>query len=120
MSNTDVSQILKELQEDKLKNDTIGKIIRHLNNELVIRYKKEYKKLFKILLDEKNYPVAILCSCPFNKSGVASSLILAALDVNLEDMAMDYRCDLESANFGLMLPSDKESISSLSLAQNKF
>ncbi len=49
-----------------------------------------FKKMFEILLEEKNYPVLMFCSIGKERSGIAAALVLAALDVNEDQIMQDY------------------------------
>jgi protein-tyrosine phosphatase len=49
-----------------------------------------YIKLFDILLNEDNYPIVMNCDWGKDKSGVASALILSALDVEWEQIVEDF------------------------------
>lgn len=49
-----------------------------------------YIKMFDILLDTNNYPVLIDCSSGSERSAVASALILAALDIDVDQILSDY------------------------------
>jgi protein-tyrosine phosphatase len=49
-----------------------------------------YTKLFDILLDEKNYPMVMNCYLGNDRTGIASALILAALDMDWEQIVDDF------------------------------
>ncbi|MDR0506167.1 MAG: tyrosine-protein phosphatase [Dysgonamonadaceae bacterium] len=49
-----------------------------------------FMKMFDILLEEDNYPVIFFCSQGKDRSAIAASLILAALDMDKETIINDY------------------------------
>ena len=57
-----MEEILQGIQEEKIKSDTIYRLVEQMNRELVINYQKEFKKLFTVLLDRTHYPVVIHCT----------------------------------------------------------
>jgi len=56
-------------------------------------------KMFDILLDENNYPILFFCSLGSDRSAVASALILAALDIDLDQIVGDYLQNNEQIDF---------------------
>jgi len=56
-------------------------------------------KMFDVLLDEDNYPVLIYCSSGRDRSAVASALILAALNVDSDQIVNDYMLNNEQIDF---------------------
>jgi len=54
-----------------------------------------YIKMFDVLLDEGNYPVLVYCSSGRDRSAVASALILAALNVDSDQIVNDYMLNNE-------------------------
>jgi protein-tyrosine phosphatase len=63
-------------------------------------------KMFDILLDENNYPVLIHCSMGSDRSAVAAALVLAALDIDLDQIISDYMLTNEQIDFNLFIPKD--------------
>ena len=66
-------------------------------------------QMFDILLDTNNYPILFDCSSGSERSAVASALILAALDIDLDQIISDY-----------MLINDKEQTDLSSYFSNFF
>ena len=87
----DMEDILKGIQEQKIKSDTVYRMVERMNRELVMNYQHEYRQIFDILLDSANYPVVIHCSSGKGRTGIASALILASLGVNSDIIMEDYR-----------------------------
>ena len=77
-----MEDILRGIQEQKIKSDTVYRMVERMNRELVMNYHHEYRQIFDILLDSANYPVV---------TGIASALILASLGVNSDIIMEDYR-----------------------------
>lgn len=87
----DMEEILKGIQEQKIKSDTVYRMVERMNRDLINNYTKEYRKVFDILLDRNNYPAVIHCSSGKGRTGIVSALVLAALDVNEDIIMEDYR-----------------------------
>jgi protein-tyrosine phosphatase len=62
-----------------------------------------YVKLFDILLNEKNYPVVVNCTTGKDRSGIATALILSALEVEWEQIVNDYLLSDDLIDFNSML-----------------
>lgn len=122
-----MENILREIQEGKIKTDTIYRMVESMNRELVKNYQKEYKQMFDILLDKENYPVILHCSSGKGRTGVASALILASLGVNPDIIMEDYRLSNEYFNipkaskYAYKLPAySQEAITTLFSAKEDF
>ena len=63
-------------------------------------------KMFNVLLDRDNYPVLFYCADGSSRTSVASALILAALDINIDDIINDYMLTNEQIDFSSLIPSE--------------
>lgn len=64
-----------------------------------------FTQMFDILLNESNYPLVIYCSLGSDRTGVASALILAALDINQEQIIKDYLVSNDQLNYTGQFPN---------------
>jgi protein-tyrosine phosphatase len=62
-----------------------------------------YTKLFDILLDEKNYPIVMNCYIGNDRTGIASALILSALDIDWEQIVEDFLLSDELIDYNSVL-----------------
>jgi protein-tyrosine phosphatase len=65
-----------------------------------------YMKMFDILLDENNYPVLMHCNMGSDRSAVASALILAALNIDTDQIVNDYLLSNDRIDLNLFIPKD--------------
>lgn len=82
--------ILKNVLEEKITPDTIYRLVERINRDIVLKYQKEIKEVFTLLLDEKNYPAVIQCTTGKDRTGIISALILSSLGVNEDVIMEDY------------------------------
>ena len=123
----DMEDILKGIQEQKIKSDTVYRMVERMNRELVMNYHHEYRQIFDILLDSANYPVVIHCSSGKGRTGIASALILASLGVNSDIIMEDYRLSNDYFNipkaskYAYQLPANsQEAITTIYSAKEDF
>ena len=124
----DMEYILKGVQEQKIKSDTVYRIVEQMNRELISNYTKEYRRIFDILLDKNNYPVVIHCSSGNGYIyGIVSALVLASLGVDEDIIMEDYRLSNDYFNipaasrYAYQLPArSQEAITTLFSAREDF
>lgn len=86
-----MGKILNGIREERIKCDTVYRMVERMNRTLIGRYTKEYRQIFDILLDRKNYPVVMHCSSGKGRTGIVAALVLATLGVNEDIIMEDYR-----------------------------
>ena len=123
----DMQYLLSDIKEGRIKTDTIYRVVEQMNRKIVTNYQKEFRKIFDILLNKKNYPVVIHCSSGKGRTGIASALILAALGVNDDTIMEDYRLSNDYFNipsaseYAYNLPSrSQEAITTIFSAKEDF
>ena len=119
--------VLKALQKNKIKTDTIYRMVEQMNRDLIIKNRAEFKLLFHALLNKENYPVVIHCSSGKGRTGISVALILTALGVNSDDIMQDYRLSNvyfnipKATRYAYKLPvQSQEAITTLFSAQEGF
>lgn len=119
--------IIEELRKGSIDNDSINSLLLRMNRELVTYYRGEYRQMFSVLLEEKNYPVVIHCTSGKGRTALASALILAALGVSDDQIMEDYRLSNRYFNipgfssYAYNLPSrSQEAITTLFSARESF
>ena len=60
-------------------------------------------KMFDVLLEEKNYPILFHCSLGKDRSAIAAALILAALEVDQDQIISDYLLSNDQINFNSLV-----------------
>jgi len=122
-----MQEIVAGVQDRSIRSDTVYRIVERMNRELITRYTPEFRKIFDLLLNEDNYPVVIHCTTGKGRTGVVSALILAALDVNEDNIMEDYRLSNDYFNipqasgFAYNLPvRSQEAITTLFSAREDF
>ncbi len=122
-----MEKILQGIREEKIKTDTIYRLVERMNRELVTNYQKEFKELFTVLLDRSNYPVVIHCTSGKGRTGIVSALLLAALGVNEDVIMEDYRLSNDYFNipkaskYAYKLPiNSQEAITTIYSAKEDF
>ena len=106
--------ILKGVQEQKIKSDTVYRIVEQMNRELISNYTKEYRRI-------------IHCSSGKGRTGIVSALVLASLGVDEDIIMEDYRLSNDYFNipaasrYAYQLPArSQEAITTLFSAREDF
>lgn len=122
-----ISHLLQEVQTGKIRQDSICEAIEEVNRKLMTCCKREFRQMFDLLLDRKNYPMIIHCASGKERTGVASALILASLGVNDDIIMADYQLSNQFFNLSNLskeahrLPATmQETITTLFSARENF
>lgn len=121
------NDVLKELRDGRIRNDSIYRLMLRMNRDLVTNYNAQYRKVFDVLLEEDNYPLVIHCTTGKGRTAIASALVLYALGVTEDIIMSDYRnsndyFDIPGvSSFAYRLPSNaQEAITTLFSAREGF
>lgn len=100
------SKALDDMMSDK--NLTQTDAIRKIQDSyitIIENYKKEFSKMFEVLLNYDNYPVLISGSLGKDRLGLASFLILSAVGIPQNVIVDDYLLSQESINVQSIVPN---------------
>ena len=86
-----LTDILADIDQQRIQPDTIGRIVERINRHIVAANASAFRQMFDVLLDKENYPAVIQCSTGKGRTGIALALVLSALGVNDDDIMTDYR-----------------------------
>lgn len=118
---------LKSIRQGQIGNDSIHKLLKQVNRDLVVKYKTEYQKIFNILVDSTNYPVVIECTNGKERTGIITALILGALNVDESDIMKDYELSNNFFNIAKVSkyayklpPKSQEAITTVYTAKKEF
>jgi protein-tyrosine phosphatase len=94
----------KILSKQMRKNDVI--ISQQDNLSFVMEHNADYfEQMFNILSEKTNYPIVISCELGKDKTGIASALILSALNVDRERVIGDFLLSNQLINYDFFLPN---------------
>lgn len=85
-----VADILHGIDRQRIQSDTVYRIVERMNRHIVAEHAGQFRQVFDILLDRRNYPAVIHCTSGKGRTGIASALVLAALGVDEESVLYDY------------------------------
>ncbi len=88
----DLEAIIDEIDEDE-ENMTRSAAISYVQNSYVAiieNNKKEFREMFNIMVDDDNYPIVLVGSLGKDRVGIASFLVLYALDASDAVIIEDY------------------------------
>ncbi len=80
-------EVLKQLESDDFDGDML---MQEANRGFVNTASKSYTDFFKLLLNNKNYPILYHCSAGKDRAGFASAMILSALGVERKIIINEY------------------------------
>jgi protein-tyrosine phosphatase len=88
-----------EILSQKMKREDILIYDQNVFSFLLENNTDYFIKMFDVLLEENNYPIVIYCSLGKDRTAIASTLILAALDVEEETIVEDYLLSNDLINY---------------------
>lgn len=86
-----LADILDGIDKRSIQSDTVYRIVERINRHIVASHAPQFRQMFDILLDRRNYPAVIHCTTGKGRTGIASALILSVLGVNEDDVMEDYQ-----------------------------
>jgi protein-tyrosine phosphatase len=92
-----------KILSEKMKRDDVIVYLRDVFMFLWENNSDYFIKMFDVLLNENNYPIALDCSLGQDRSAIASALVLAALDIDQETITNDYLLSNELINYHALL-----------------
>jgi len=93
----------KILSKEMKKNDVI--VNQQDNLSYVMEHNADYfEQMFNILTDKANYPIVISGDLGKDKTGIAAALILAALNVDREQIINDFLLSNDLIDYNLFVP----------------
>jgi len=96
----------KILSKQMTKNDVI--VDQQHNLAYIMENNADYfEHMFNILTDKTNYPIVISCDFGKDQTGIASALVLAALNVDKEQVISDFLLSNELIDYDLIVPNLK-------------
>ncbi|MDR0228238.1 MAG: tyrosine-protein phosphatase [Flavobacteriaceae bacterium] len=67
-----------------------SKFLLDINEQFILYNQEEYKAFFEVLLQDNEAPIMFNCTAGKDRTGIASALFLASLDVSLDAIFEDY------------------------------
>lgn len=120
----DTKGLLNEVLDQSINRRELKSYMKKVYVDIARNNNVQFKEVFKLLLDESNYPIVFACESGKRQVGVLSSYILSALGVNQDVIMVDYKrsndfIDMSEANtYASNLPnSAQEALTALVLAQ---
>lgn len=83
--------LLKQIESHQMNGEQVHQALKKMYRDIVTGCRQEFKQIISLLQDESNYPVLMHCAMGKGRIGVASALVLAALEVDEESIMDDYR-----------------------------
>ncbi len=117
----------QQVYTGKLNREQVNSKLQNVYKHLVADFLPEYKQVFNLLLDKKNYPIVFACAAGKEQTGIVSFLILTSLGVDVQTARLDYLrtnqfIDIsEASKYATRLPiSAQEALTALMLAQEDY
>lgn len=123
----DTKGLLQEVLDRSISRNKLKNFMKEVYINIALNNNVEFQKIFKILLDESNYPIVFQCESGKRQVGVLSAYILSALGVHQDIIMADYTrsndyIDMtEASSYASDLPnSAQEALTALVLAQRDY